>query len=72
MASSEEKVDQTSKVETDYEKSGIDEKSVLDEERIKIDANTGIYDGVQRNMKQRHIQMIALAGVCPIFFCCSF
>ncbi|KAJ7907205.1 amino acid permease/ SLC12A domain-containing protein [Mycena leptocephala] len=62
MASSEEKVDQTSKVETDYEKSGIDEKSVLDEERIKIDANTGIYDGVQRNMKQRHIQMIALAG----------
>ncbi|KAK6996015.1 amino acid permease/ SLC12A domain-containing protein [Favolaschia claudopus] len=28
----------------------------------KIDVKTGLYDGVHRNMKQRHIQMIALAG----------
>ncbi|KAJ6586260.1 amino acid permease/ SLC12A domain-containing protein, partial [Mycena vulgaris] len=32
------------------------------EDSFKIDATTGLYDGVQRNMKQRHIQMIALAG----------
>ncbi|KAF7343067.1 Amino acid permease/ SLC12A domain-containing protein [Mycena venus] len=29
---------------------------------FKIDVKTGLYDGLQRNMKQRHIQMIALAG----------
>ncbi|KAJ6544421.1 amino acid permease/ SLC12A domain-containing protein [Mycena capillaripes] len=34
-----------------------------DENKIKVDVHTGIYDGVQRKMKQRHIQMIALAGV---------
>lgn len=33
------------------------------EETFKIDSTTGLYDGVQRNMKQRHIQMFALAGV---------
>ncbi|KAJ7161845.1 amino acid permease/ SLC12A domain-containing protein [Mycena crocata] len=29
---------------------------------VKIDVKTGLYDGLQRNMKERHIQMIALAG----------
>nr|GAT55187.1 predicted protein [Mycena chlorophos] len=33
-----------------------------DLDAVKVDVNTGLYDGVQRNMKQRHIQMIALAG----------
>ncbi|KAJ7625664.1 amino acid permease/ SLC12A domain-containing protein [Roridomyces roridus] len=28
----------------------------------RMDVKTGIYDGVRRNMKQRHVQMIALAG----------
>lgn len=38
--------------------------SGIDEDRIKVDVKTSLYDGVHRNMKQRHIQMIALAGVC--------
>ncbi|KAJ6454216.1 amino acid permease/ SLC12A domain-containing protein [Mycena sanguinolenta] len=29
---------------------------------IQIDAKTGLQDGLRRNMKQRHVQMIALAG----------
>lgn len=33
------------------------------DEDVRVDVHTGLYDGVQRNMKQRHIQMIALAGV---------
>ncbi|CAK5278994.1 unnamed protein product [Mycena citricolor] len=51
------------------EKDGFDGDSkkshdvaVVDERDVKIDVNTGLYDGVQRNMKQRHIQMIAIAG----------
>ncbi|KAJ7104356.1 amino acid permease/ SLC12A domain-containing protein [Mycena belliarum] len=32
------------------------------EDAVKVDVKTGLYDGLQRNMKQRHIQMIALAG----------
>jgi amino acid permease len=30
---------------------------------VKLDVEAGLYDGLQRNMKQRHVQMIALAGV---------
>ncbi|KAF7325629.1 Amino acid permease/ SLC12A domain-containing protein [Mycena kentingensis (nom. inval.)] len=33
-----------------------------DLDAVKVDVKTGLYDGLQRNMKQRHIQMIALAG----------
>ncbi|KAJ7485848.1 amino acid permease/ SLC12A domain-containing protein [Mycena latifolia] len=33
-----------------------------DEDAVKIDVHTGLRDGLQRNMKQRHVQMIALAG----------
>jgi amino acid permease len=64
MASSTEKVDKTAfSVENEeFVTSGIEE------DRIKIDAHTGVYDGVQRKMKQRHIQMIALAGVCGRFY----
>ncbi|KAJ7193570.1 amino acid permease/ SLC12A domain-containing protein [Mycena pura] len=29
---------------------------------VKVDVNSGLYDGLQRSMKQRHVQMIALAG----------
>ncbi|KAL7423301.1 hypothetical protein Q5752_002602 [Cryptotrichosporon argae] len=29
---------------------------------FKVDVHTNLYDGVQRNMEQRHMQMIALAG----------
>ncbi len=29
---------------------------------VKVDVHTQLYDGVQRKMKQRHMQMIALAG----------
>ncbi|KAJ7785219.1 amino acid permease/ SLC12A domain-containing protein [Mycena maculata] len=43
----------------DYEKAGGLEQ---DEDAVKVDVKTGLYDGLQRNMKQRHIQMIALAG----------
>ncbi|KAJ6624231.1 amino acid permease/ SLC12A domain-containing protein [Mycena sp. CBHHK59/15] len=42
----------------DYEKAVDNEE----QESFKVDVKTGLYDGVQRNMKQRHIQMIALAG----------
>ncbi|KAJ7141760.1 amino acid permease/ SLC12A domain-containing protein [Mycena crocata] len=38
------------------------ERAAVDEDAIKIDVKTGLYDGVRREMKQRHIQMIALAG----------
>ncbi|KAJ7778864.1 amino acid permease/ SLC12A domain-containing protein [Mycena olivaceomarginata] len=38
-----------------------------EETESKSTAHTGVYDGVQRKMKQRHIQMIALAGVCGHF-----
>ncbi|KAJ7445221.1 amino acid permease/ SLC12A domain-containing protein [Mycena galericulata] len=43
----------------EYDKTEVD-KDALD--AVKVDVNTGLYDGLQRNMKQRHIQMIALAG----------
>ncbi|KAF7316516.1 Amino acid permease/ SLC12A domain-containing protein [Mycena indigotica] len=39
-----------------------EERHNSDLDAIKVDVHTGLYDGVQRNMKQRHIQMIALAG----------
>ncbi|KAJ7466235.1 amino acid permease/ SLC12A domain-containing protein [Mycena galericulata] len=52
MASSDDKVEPGEKL--------FD--SGIDEDQIKIDVKTGLYDGVHRNMKQRHIQMIALAG----------
>ncbi|KAJ7846030.1 amino acid permease/ SLC12A domain-containing protein [Mycena olivaceomarginata] len=55
MTSSDEKVELSLENE-EFVTSGIEE------DRIKIDAHTGVYDGVQRKMKQRHIQMIALAG----------
>ncbi|KAJ7802994.1 amino acid permease-domain-containing protein [Mycena olivaceomarginata] len=55
MTSSDEKVEFSLENE-EFVTSGIEE------DRIKIDAHTGVYDGVQRKMKQRHIQMIALAG----------
>ncbi|WWC68293.1 uncharacterized protein I206_102217 [Kwoniella pini CBS 10737] len=29
---------------------------------VRVDVHTNLYDGVQRNMEQRHMQMIALAG----------
>lgn len=32
------------------------------EKDVKIDVHTHLYDGVQRKMEQRHMQMIALAG----------
>ncbi|KAJ7032384.1 amino acid permease/ SLC12A domain-containing protein [Mycena alexandri] len=40
------------------------EKDVVDSDvdAVKVDVNTGLCDGLQRNMKQRHVQMIALAG----------
>ncbi|GFZ52248.1 hypothetical protein JCM24511_10021 [Saitozyma sp. JCM 24511] len=31
-------------------------------EDVKVDVHTHLYDGVQRKMKQRHMQMIGLAG----------
>ncbi|CAK5263838.1 unnamed protein product [Mycena citricolor] len=37
-------------------------RDVEEQQDIKVDVHTGLYDGVQRNMKQRHIQMIAIAG----------
>ncbi|KAK7040056.1 amino acid permease/ SLC12A domain-containing protein [Favolaschia claudopus] len=45
----------------------VDEKNskediAYDVDPVKVDVHTGIYDGLQRNMKQRHVQMIALAG----------
>lgn len=43
---------------------GTAEETRITEEEVRVDVHTGLYDGVQRNMKQRHIQMIALAGVC--------
>ncbi|KAJ7719963.1 amino acid permease/ SLC12A domain-containing protein [Mycena metata] len=43
------------------ENSGL-EKSGVNREEIKVDVKTGLYDGVHRRMKQRHVQMIALAG----------
>lgn len=61
MTSSDEKVEFSLENE-EFVTSGIEE------DRIKIDAHTGVYDGVQRKMKQRHIQMIALAGVCRRFY----
>ncbi|KAJ7983259.1 amino acid permease/ SLC12A domain-containing protein [Mycena polygramma] len=42
----------------DDKESGSDDSDT----RIRTDVKTGLYDGVQRNMRQRHIQMIALAG----------
>ncbi|KAJ6486513.1 amino acid permease/ SLC12A domain-containing protein [Mycena vitilis] len=38
------------------------ENGDYEENRLKVDVKTGLYDGLQRNMKQRHIQMIALTG----------
>ncbi|KAJ6629583.1 amino acid permease/ SLC12A domain-containing protein [Mycena sp. CBHHK59/15] len=38
------------------------DQACIDDNQGKVDVHTGLYDGVQRNMKQRHIQMIALAG----------
>ncbi|WVO14408.1 hypothetical protein L204_102041 [Cryptococcus depauperatus] len=35
---------------------------VSTERDIKVDVHTKLYDGVQRKMEQRHMQMIALAG----------
>lgn len=32
------------------------------EKDVKVDVHTQLYDGVQRRMEQRHMQMIALAG----------
>lgn len=32
------------------------------EKDVKVDVHTQLYDGVQRKMEQRHMQMIALAG----------
>ncbi|CAK5279002.1 unnamed protein product [Mycena citricolor] len=37
-------------------------RDVEEQQDIKVDVHTGLYDGVKRNMKQRHIQMIAIAG----------
>ncbi|RXK42115.1 hypothetical protein M231_00472 [Tremella mesenterica] len=34
----------------------------------KIDVHTHLYDGLQRNMEQRHLQMIALAGTVGVGF----
>ncbi|KAJ6562656.1 amino acid permease/ SLC12A domain-containing protein [Mycena capillaripes] len=38
------------------------ENGDYDVDAVKVDVKTGLYDGLQRNMKQRHVQMIALAG----------
>lgn len=32
------------------------------EKDVKVDIHTQLFDGVQRKMEQRHMQMIALAG----------
>lgn len=40
--------------EDDFERGSVD--------GIKIDVHTNIKDGLQRQMHQRHVQMIALAG----------
>ncbi|KAJ6586419.1 amino acid permease/ SLC12A domain-containing protein [Mycena vulgaris] len=60
MSASEEKPPHSveKSTDTEYEKTAGD----YDQDAVKIDVHTGLYDGLQRNMKQRHIQMIALAG----------
>jgi amino acid transporter len=66
MSASDEKLSSHEKPAevVEYEKAA-GEKTIgdYDEDAVKIDVHTGLYDGLQRNMKQRHIQMIALAGV---------
>ncbi|KAJ7765332.1 amino acid permease/ SLC12A domain-containing protein [Mycena metata] len=55
MAASHEKPPRKSEGATDHERDN-------DVDAVKVDVNTGLYDGLQRDMKQRHVQMIALAG----------
>ncbi|KAJ7193558.1 amino acid permease/ SLC12A domain-containing protein [Mycena pura] len=43
----------------DQEKLGADYDEL---DAVKVDVHSGLYDGLQRSMKQRHVQMIALAG----------
>lgn len=38
-----------------------------DGDDVRLDVHTKLYDGTKRNMKQRHMQMIALAGTLCVF-----
>ncbi|WWC88222.1 uncharacterized protein L201_003127 [Kwoniella dendrophila CBS 6074] len=40
----------------------VDEEAGFTKDDVKVDVHTNLYDGVQRKMEQRHMQMIALAG----------
>ncbi|GFZ49100.1 hypothetical protein JCM24511_06850 [Saitozyma sp. JCM 24511] len=57
-----------SKIQGDEEKGiyGVSEPAVqvlpASDGDVHVDVHTKLYDGVQRNMEQRHMQMIALAG----------
>jgi amino acid permease len=64
MSASDEKLSEKSTGAVDYEKAVEKDSGDYDVDAVKVDVNTGLYDGLQRNMKQRHVQMIALAGVC--------
>ncbi|WWC96603.1 hypothetical protein V866_003472 [Kwoniella sp. B9012] len=40
----------------------VDEDPGYVKDDVRVDVHTNLYDGVQRKMEQRHMQMIALAG----------
>nr|XP_019003876.1 uncharacterized protein I203_03031 [Kwoniella mangroviensis CBS 8507]OCF67337.1 hypothetical protein I203_03031 [Kwoniella mangroviensis CBS 8507] len=40
----------------------VDEDLGFVKDDVRVDVHTNLYDGVQRKMEQRHMQMIALAG----------
>ncbi|WWD05376.1 hypothetical protein V865_003450 [Kwoniella europaea PYCC6329] len=40
----------------------VDEDPGFVKDDVRVDVHTNLYDGVQRKMEQRHMQMIALAG----------
>lgn len=83
MSASEEKLSYPAEKSAEvgaYANAVDKENGDYDVDSIKVDVNTGLYDGLQvavalfscyipdarlpqRNMKQRHVQMIALAGV---------
>lgn len=61
MSVPSKKIDDSSiAVNVDQEKSRAEYDGL---DAVKVDVNSGLYDGLQRSMKQRHVQMIALAGV---------
>lgn len=59
----DEKNEHVGKADLIVPTTGAFELGPSEKDDTKIDVHTQLYDGVQRRMEQRHMQMLALAGV---------